>query len=154
MALTGLDRESAHPLQLHAVKWSWCTAANPGATGWLSPWVGMTTCFWFEKKNIQGWGGKQKCFCSPPQPRIFFKPKTGCYAYSRGYPTCCHGFAASQQLRFTVWSCNGWTDSLSNPVKYSLLTELLDDNYSVLVEMQLWQSNAWNYCMWHCLHGF
>ncbi len=67
-ALTGLDRESAHPLQLHAVKRSWCTAANPGATGRLS------------------W---------PVAP----------------------GFAAAQQLRFTVWSCNGWADSLSNPVK-------------------------------------
>ncbi len=32
-ALTGLDRESAHPLQLHAVKWSWGTAANIGGTG-------------------------------------------------------------------------------------------------------------------------
>ncbi len=31
-ALTGLDRESAHPLQLHAVKWSCCTAANIGHT--------------------------------------------------------------------------------------------------------------------------
>ena len=41
-AVTGLDRESAHPLQLHAMKQSWCTAANPGATGRLSPWVGMT----------------------------------------------------------------------------------------------------------------
>ena len=30
---------------------------------------------------------------------------------------------------------------------HSLLTELLVDIYSVLVEMQLWQSNAWNYCM-------
>ena len=40
-AFTGLDRESAHPLQLHAVKRSNCTAANPGATGRLSPSVGM-----------------------------------------------------------------------------------------------------------------
>ncbi len=56
-ALTGLDRESAHPLQLHAVKRSCCTAANLGATGRLSPWVYMT------------------------------------------------------------WSCNGWADSLSNPVR-------------------------------------
>ncbi len=36
-ALTGLDRESAHPLQLHAVKRSCCTAANLGAIGRLSP---------------------------------------------------------------------------------------------------------------------
>ncbi len=36
-ALTGLDRESAHLLQLHAVKRSCCTAANLGATGQLSP---------------------------------------------------------------------------------------------------------------------
>ena len=35
-ALTGLDRESAHPLQLHVVKQSCCTAANLGATGWIS----------------------------------------------------------------------------------------------------------------------
>ncbi len=40
-ALTGLDRESAHPLQLHAVKRSCCTAANPGGTGRLSAY-GMT----------------------------------------------------------------------------------------------------------------
>ncbi len=33
---TGLDRESAHLLQLHAVKGSCCTAANPGATGRLA----------------------------------------------------------------------------------------------------------------------
>ncbi len=44
-ALTGLDRESAHPLQLPAMKRSCCTAANLGATGRLSPWVGMTTCY-------------------------------------------------------------------------------------------------------------
>ncbi len=35
--LTGLGRESAHPLQLHVVKRSCCTVANPGATVWLSP---------------------------------------------------------------------------------------------------------------------
>ncbi len=34
-ALTGLDRESAHPLQLYAMKRSCCTAANLGATGRL-----------------------------------------------------------------------------------------------------------------------
>ncbi len=44
---TGLDREFAHLFQLHAVKRSWWTAAYPGATGQLSPWVGMTTGFWF-----------------------------------------------------------------------------------------------------------
>ncbi len=38
-AVTGLDRESAHPLQLHAVKRSCCTAAYPGATGKLCPGV-------------------------------------------------------------------------------------------------------------------
>ncbi len=27
------------------------------------------------------------------------------------------GFAAEQQLRFTAGSCNGWADSLSNPVR-------------------------------------
>ena len=48
----GLDRESAHPLQLHAVNQSCCTAANPGATGQLSPWVGMTTCFWFSNNRL------------------------------------------------------------------------------------------------------
>ena len=32
-ALTGLDRESANQLQLHAVTRSCCTAANPGTTG-------------------------------------------------------------------------------------------------------------------------
>ena len=36
-AFTGLDRESAHLLQPHAVKRSCCTAANLGATGRLSP---------------------------------------------------------------------------------------------------------------------
>ena len=36
-ALTGWDRESAHPLQLHVMKGSCCTAANPGATGRFSP---------------------------------------------------------------------------------------------------------------------
>ena len=28
-----------------------------------------------------------------------------------------HKFAAAQQPRFTAWSCNGWADSLSNPVR-------------------------------------
>ncbi len=37
-AITGLDRKSAHPLQLHAAKQSCCTAAKLGATGQLSPW--------------------------------------------------------------------------------------------------------------------
>ena len=41
-ALTGLDKESAHPLQLHAVKRGCCTAANPGATGRLSLLKGIT----------------------------------------------------------------------------------------------------------------
>ena len=45
-ALTGLDRESAHLLQLHAVKRSCCTASNPGTTGRFSPRVGMTTDLW------------------------------------------------------------------------------------------------------------
>ena len=31
-AVTGLDRESAHPMQLHAMKRSRCTAANPCGT--------------------------------------------------------------------------------------------------------------------------
>ncbi len=35
-ALTGLDRESAHPLQLYAVKQSSCTAVYPGAAGRFS----------------------------------------------------------------------------------------------------------------------
>ncbi len=38
--LTGLDRESANPLQLHAVKRS--EAANPGVTGWYMPTQGDT----------------------------------------------------------------------------------------------------------------
>ncbi len=86
-AFTGLDRKSAHPLQLHAVSRSCCTAANPGATGRLSPWVGMTTCCWFEH-STQG----DSRHVAP-------------------------GSAAVQQLRFTAWSCNGWADFLSNPVK-------------------------------------
>ena len=40
-AVTGLDRESAHPLQLNTRKGSCCTAANPGVTERLSPCVGM-----------------------------------------------------------------------------------------------------------------
>ncbi len=36
-AITGLDRESAHPLQLHVAKRSCCTAAKLGATDQLSP---------------------------------------------------------------------------------------------------------------------
>ncbi len=36
-AITGLDRESAHPLQLHAAKRSCCTAAKLGATDQSSP---------------------------------------------------------------------------------------------------------------------
>ncbi len=31
-------------------------------------------------------------------------------------------FAAVQQLRFASWSCNGWADSLSNPVLAFALT--------------------------------
>ena len=31
-AVAGLDRESAHPLQLNTRKWSCCTAANPGCS--------------------------------------------------------------------------------------------------------------------------
>ncbi len=64
-ALTGLDRESAHPLQLHAVKWSCCTDANIGGTGRLSPWVDiyggsalymvvMQRVGWFPSKSIIG----------------------------------------------------------------------------------------------------
>ena len=34
-AITGLDRESAHPLQLHAAKQSCCTTAKLGATDQL-----------------------------------------------------------------------------------------------------------------------
>ncbi len=34
-AITGLDRESAHPSQLHATKRSCCTAAKLGATDQL-----------------------------------------------------------------------------------------------------------------------
>ncbi len=45
---TGLDRESACPLQLHAANRSCCTAAYPGSTSRFSPWVGMTTCFWLS----------------------------------------------------------------------------------------------------------
>ncbi len=61
-ALTGLDRESVHLLQLHAVKRSCCPAANPGATGRLSPLVDMTTCFWigtnsFASHNEAAMGG-------------------------------------------------------------------------------------------------
>ena len=43
-ANTGLDREFTHLLQLHAAMWSCWTAAYLGATGLLSPWVGMETC--------------------------------------------------------------------------------------------------------------
>ena len=73
-ALTWLDREPTHPLQLHAVKQSCCTAANPSATGQLS-------CLLRDNR--------------PVAP----------------------GFAAVQQLRFTTLGCNGWGDSLSNPVR-------------------------------------
>ena len=51
-ALTGLDRKSAHLLQLHAVKRSCCTAANSGATGRLSPWVMPTQ---WDNRTVAPW---------------------------------------------------------------------------------------------------
>ena len=47
-ALTGLDRDSAHPLQLHAMKQSCCTAANLGETS-----LGIQQS-WFPIKSIIG----------------------------------------------------------------------------------------------------
>ncbi len=56
-ALTGLDRESAHPLQLHAVKWSYCTAATIGGTGlwWKCPLYGSNATGGLISQEIHYW---------------------------------------------------------------------------------------------------
>ncbi len=76
-AISGFDRESAHPLQIHAVKQS------------KSPWIGI---FFLNQKQV-------------------VMPTQG------GGQSVAPGLAAAQQLCFTAWSCKGWADSLSNPVR-------------------------------------
>ena len=75
-AVTGLDRESAHPLQL-----------NPFSAEHVNTY--MMAIY----------------RCRTPSPE---------------YPSCNTsvgpGFEAAQQLRFLVLSCNGWADSIFNPV--------------------------------------
>ncbi len=53
-------------------------------------------------------------------------------------------FASYNSIAFYVSS---FTKSNLFLIIHSLLTELVDAIYSVLDEMQLWQSNAWHYCM-------
>ena len=52
-----------------------------------------------------------------------------------------------KQYRKSPLLPHNWYTSNTSLVYHSLLTELLVDIYSILVEMQLWQSNAWNYCI-------
>ena len=60
---------------------------------------------WFAALGILSY------FLSPPTTKQVVMPTQG-----DNRPVA-PGFAAVQQLRFTALDCNGWADSLSNPVK-------------------------------------
>ncbi len=62
--------------------------------------------------TLWGWSSFRLLYsCKPRCTRLVFMPTQ---EYNRPVAP---GFAAVQQLHFTVWSCNWWADSLSNPVR-------------------------------------
>ena len=56
---------------------------------------------------------------TPNRGHLRAKKVTDQHAEDRGV---LHHVAAVQQLPFTTWSCNGWADSLSNPVRAFMYT--------------------------------